>query len=107
MAFDAIWGGTLRDIRWTLDEHRVLLIIEVVNAGVIELYALEFTGVSHLEFVDVDHSAWDYTEVTAVHANSDAGGIHIVRVILWSESSYLIIRCRSVELRATPLVEAS
>jgi hypothetical protein len=82
---DELWGGTISAVDLNLAEHRLILVVDTLTAGVREVYRLTFTGVTSFSFSDEVSDTWDYVELTEIRTNSTLRGQTITDLVFWNE----------------------
>ena len=61
---NALWGGTLTDLRLDLNTRRATLRVTVSSGGGETIYEVVLSGLTDLRIERPDTNDWDYSEIT-------------------------------------------
>lgn len=80
LAFDELWGSTIRSVLWSIPLHRLILTLEILEDGLQAWRNLEFTDVMELIFKNGADALldWDYAEFTSIDVQEfgSFNGVH-------------------------------
>ena len=99
---DRLWGGKLTRVNFDPVDHNCDLQVVVLDGGVTHAYEIECRSVTDLRFRSTIPEPWTYAEVSEANVGTDhLTGQQILDLQLWSDDAALVVRCASVEIRAT------
>ena len=99
-----LWGGIIDSVSFDVVQHTAQLAIRLVEGGNTRHVRLTFSGISDFRFTNPNAGryGWDYAELTEIHCNFQPDESVLTEIVMWEESSQLVVQSLLVDLEDVP-----